>query len=47
MRDNMYARMTSLLIRFIHHAEQTLKVYFAKQVTSIYSIKSQGWQVYF
>ena len=46
MRDNMYARMNTSV--FIHYAEQTLRSLLCEAGhTSIYSIKSQGWQVYF
>ena len=47
MRDNMYAR-TSYFGIDVHHAEQTLRSLLCEAGhTSIYSIKSQGWQVYF
>ena len=48
MRDNMYARTWNLFL--VHLAERTLWLHFMNYEachTSIYSIKSQGWQVYF
>ena len=47
MRDNKHARVLSSGIVHIF-AEQTLRRFLCEAGhTSIYSIKSQGWQVYF